>query len=306
MEDFSMEEFEGLDSTGFESKQPIAPEDEFFHSIYIAGQTRNNHINVTEQAGKIQLRGVEYNLDSVYMIITHVKQVLAKVISKQGRDSVECFSFQSGPLPWKGTSGKVCGSNSAERASDEFCNACRAQLIVTGIYCEESGKPIVGQDKKPIFLFIRAKGVRYSNVSEYLNEMAQKDLSPLFKPVTPESTRFEKAVVNNKRFVTKVTITEVPTNFGNRKVFKLEEGNQVQDETVKQILKISKKTLSNFNEKFDWSKNRRDITGYAETQVSDSQKFDSPQGQEKVEEKPKEDIGETFVSFDDIDFDGEF
>ena len=54
-------DYEELYSTGHESKEPIKPEDEFFHSVYISGQTRKNHIDIEEIQDKLQIRGVEYN-----------------------------------------------------------------------------------------------------------------------------------------------------------------------------------------------------------------------------------------------------
>ena len=75
----SYEDYAGLGETGFGgAREPVKPEDEFFHSVYIAGQTRINHINKEELAGKLQIRGVEYNKDSVCFIITHIKEVLVK------------------------------------------------------------------------------------------------------------------------------------------------------------------------------------------------------------------------------------
>ena len=39
-------DYSGLEGTGYESRQPTAPEDEFFHSIYISGKTRKNHLGI--------------------------------------------------------------------------------------------------------------------------------------------------------------------------------------------------------------------------------------------------------------------
>ena len=71
----SIEEFADLATTGYQGGgggEQKPPEDELFHSVYIAGKTRKNHINIEEQSGKYQIRGVQYNLDEVHFIITHV------------------------------------------------------------------------------------------------------------------------------------------------------------------------------------------------------------------------------------------
>ncbi len=125
------EEYSGLADTGYTGggREQIAPEDEFLHSIYIAGTSRKNHIGITEEAAKLQVRGVEYNLEEVNMVITHTKDILAKIISQNGRDNIECFSYKNTPAPpWYGTStlpdgrNRPCPTTSAERAVNEFCN----------------------------------------------------------------------------------------------------------------------------------------------------------------------------------------
>ena len=269
--DFNMENYASLAETGFEGRQPVAPEDEFFHSLYIAGQTRKNHIGVEELAGKLQVRGAQYNLDEVYMIITSVKEILVKSKVVQKKESVECFSYKSGNPPWKGTSGRICGLTAAERASNDFCSTCKSQIIVSGIFCEKSGKPVLDKDGNPMFLFIRAKGMKYSNVADYLNEMYKKDLDPIIEPVTEESKKFEKSVINNKRFITIISMGEATSSFGTSKVFVLTAGEQLPKEAVLKVLKIAKASMNNFNEKFDWSK-RSGVSGYV-PQVDEDQQF---------------------------------
>jgi hypothetical protein len=260
-----IEEYEGLAEAGYESRQPVSPEDEFYHSIYVAGQSRKNQSGVQEEAGKLQVRGVEYNLGKAYMIITHVKALLAKIDrDPSGRESVKCFSYQQGDPPWYGTSGVKCGINSAERAAADFCNPCRAQLVVGGIYCDAQGNPVVDKEKKPTFVFIRGKGMKYSRVADYINNLQSDDFEPIFTPVTDESKRFEKIHVNNKRFVTEIGVATEESNWGPRQVFDLSRGVQLSNETVMNVLRITKKTLDKFNEKFDWSRGKQ-VSGYAET-----------------------------------------
>lgn len=227
--------------------------------------TRTNQENISEEAGKLQVRGVEYNKEMLHMIITHTKQVLVKAErdAKSGRETVKCFSFQQGPPPWQGThQNHQCGTNSAERAADPWCQQCRAQMIVVGILCDAAGQPVKKEDGKPTFIFLRGKGMKYAPIADYLSEMAGLDLEPFFEPQTEESKRFEKSVVNNKRFVTSINIEEVPSNYGPKKVFKLTAGLQIPNEAVAKILELAKKALDKFNEKFNWTTNSPQTTGY--------------------------------------------
>ena len=316
----SFEDYQDLSGVGFQGGggEPTSPEDEFFHSVYVSGKTRKNHINIEEKSGKIQVRGVEYNLDEVNMVITHTKDILVNVETVQGKDNIKCFSYKDGAAPWFGTSTlpdgskRPCPLTSAERAANDFCNKCRAQIIVAGIFCNANGSPILTDQKKPIFIFIRGKGMKYSNVSEYLNDRFNEDLTPIFEPVTEQSKQFEKAVVNNKRFVTKLTKDEATSQYGNTvSVFALTKGQEIPKEAVLKILKLSKDTVEKFNEKFDWSKGKQAAaTGYGskpEGIMEFGEPVDSSDGGEDTpsESTPKESAPQeqkkTF-SFDDIEF----
>jgi len=316
-----------LMGTGHESREPVKPEDEFFHSVYIAGTTRKNHINVEELAGKFQIRGVQYNLDEVNMIITHTKDILAKIVTQNRRDSIECFSFKPGAPPWYGTSKlpdqspRPCPQTSAERAVNDYCNVCKAQILVAGIYCNPDGSPVLTEENKPIFVFIRGKGMKYKGVSDYLGDCFKMELAPIFDPPTEESMKFEKAVVNNKRFVTNITKGQASSNYGMQDVFILKTAAELPKDAVMKILEVSKNTLEKFNEKFDWSAKSAAAsaaTGYGGTpeQTGEGQmKMDTPAGdqtpaesapaqQTPSEEPAKEPEKPAQVfSFDDVNFD---
>jgi hypothetical protein len=299
----NLEEFAGLAGTGYESKQATKPEDEFFHSVYIAGQTRKNHIQIEEKAGLLQIRGVQYNLEAVHMVITHVKEVLAKVKNTARGDTIECFSYKRGEAPWYGTSKlsngspRPCGVTSAERAANEYCNTCKSQIIIGGIFCEPNGKPVADENQKPVMIFLRGKGTKYGNISAYLSELAKRDLDPIFTPVTDESRKFEKDVVNNKRFLTKITIGETKTNFGIKKVFNLEATIAIPKESVLAILKVAKNTIPKFEEKMDWSKNKTSSSYGGEQEGILN--MDSPQGEKPAEEAKAP--SQPF-NFNDLDF----
>ena len=312
----TFEDYQDLSGTGYQGGggEVTAPEDEFFHSVYISGKSRKNHMNIVEEPGKFQVRGSQYNLNEINMVITHTKEMLAKITSKGGRDNIECFSFKEGQAPWYGTSKlangnpRPCPLTSAERASNDFCNTCKSQLIVAGIFCNENGSPFLTEDKKPVFIFIRGKGMRYSNVSEYLNDMYNEELSPIFEPVTDQSKQFEKSVVNNKRFVTRITGTKETSSYGNDvNVFVLEKGPELPKDTVLKILRLSKETVEKFNDKFDWSKRRQTTTtGYeAPQQAEGVLPVDSEAQPETPAEEVTEEVkppSEKTFSFDDIEF----
>ncbi len=295
MVDFS--EYQELAETGYASKPVTPPEQEFFHAVYIGGQDRTNHQNIVEKAGKLHIRGVEYNLDEVNFIITHVKEVLAKTMQSPRGETVECFSFKEGPGPWKGTSGHPCGSTSAERAASSYCSSCRSQLIVSGILTDSNGVPRKNEEGKPIFVFLRAKGMKYGNVSSYLSDISQQEFEPFFTPVTEASKNAEKAFVNNKRVVTNVTIGKESSKYGPKDVFVLTSSVTLANDIVKNILDISKKTKDKFVEKFDWSKNKATSTGYV---PSEDQKFSDSNNNnnEKAESSPSK----SDFSLDDVVF----
>jgi len=298
------------ESPGFSSKVPVSPEDEFFHAVYISGQQRKNHLGETEIPGKLQIRGVKSNLDEINMVITHVKQVLVKSSRVNNRDNLDCFCYQQGPPPWKGTSGNVCGKNSTERASIPFCSTCRSQLIVAGIYADENtGKPFL-VDGKPVYIFIRAKGIKYGNVANYLSEMAQKDdLEPIVTPVTEQSKKFEKDNVNHKRFVAKITVGKQSSSYGMKEVFEIKQGSPLSVESIKVVLNKSKETLGNFKEKFDWSKNKTGGSADYSTSApkpSDDQTFNfgsNIEPKQEVKTPPKTEAKKVDnFSFEDVAF----
>jgi len=293
------------------AKEQVKPEDEFFHSLYIAGQMRTNHAGIKEMPAQLQIRGVEYNLNETYFIITHVKEVLAKIVDENKRQTIKCFSYKDGSPPWYGStnmpdgSKRVCPMNSQERSVNEFCSPCRAQIIVAGIRCTEDGNPIL-VDNKPVFVFLRAKGMKYSNVSTYLGDLYKMDLPPIFTPQTDESKLFEKQVVNHKRFVTKVTVGTAPSRYGDKNVFELATGAQISDDTVKGLLQIAKKTKDKFKDKFDWSSSQA-ASSYAPQAPEQTAKEAGlmqvdEQPQEQVKPAPEAPESKPF-SFDDIDLD---
>lgn len=200
--------------------------------------------------------------------------------------------------------------NSEQRAAVEFCNPCRSQIIVAGIYCNPDGSPILKEaedgQKKPQFVFIRGKGTKYNNVSTYLNECFQMEYPPIFDPVTEESTKFEKSVVNNKRHVTKITMGTAPSAHGEKDVFVLSKGSELDPKTVYQILQVTKKTLDKFNDKFDWSKGAGAAASSYAPQEEGVMTFDEEkkQGSEppKEEKAPEPEPQKENFSFDDVNF----
>jgi hypothetical protein len=253
----SFEEYSDLGSTGFGgSSVSVEPEKEFFKSLYISGMDRLNHAKITEEAGLLQIRGHEYNLTTVNMVITHVKSHL-QMDTADGNGWPECFCYQDpNQKPWTGTTGRVCPKTSAARQAHEFCGRCKSQIIVAGILCDAKGKPVVNKETgKPVFIFIRAKGIKYKPVSEFLSTLSEREFKePLFTPVTDQSKIFEKRVCNQKRVVTEVTIGTTKTKYGMKNIFSLKVISEIPVKAALSILKISKEALPNFDEKFDLTK----------------------------------------------------
>jgi hypothetical protein len=310
----SFEEYGELAGVGFKgAPESVPPEEEFFKSVYIAGITRKNHINVEEQAGKLQIRGLQYNLDKVHMVITHTKEILVREADKGTRALYSCFSFKDGQPPWYGTTKlpddrpRPCPATSAERAVNDFCAPCRGQILVAGICCKEDGTPITDGAGKPVFVFVRGKGTKYGNISAYLGEMFKLDLPPIFEPVTEQSQAFEKAVVNNKRFVTTISVGQADTRYGSKNVFVLTKGVEIAKESVLNILKVSKQTLEKFNEKFDWSKRVQAASAPPADGIlsmdPEPKNEDSPKDPEPTQQPKKdESAAQKTFSFDNIEF----
>jgi hypothetical protein len=313
MAQVNVDDYRDIDSNPLEGREPVSPESEFFHSVYIAGRERT-HDGITEKSGMLQVRGVDYNLNEINMIITHIKPLFAKIgtNSSTGQETIECFCFQT-EEPWKGTSGRFCGRNKAERAADPYCEPCRSQLIVAGVYCDAKGTPKLQEKedgKSPIFIFLRGKGTKYMPISDYVNSLSKIDpseIGPLTDISKEENLKFEKRAINHKRFVTKVvkgTITGQKGNVIN--VFNLEKGIKLPDKVAIDILKLSKKIINKFTEKFDWSKRKSTSAKPGSFTPADDEKFDAPigGGDNSSEEKPIVDSfgGSTDFNFDDVKF----
>jgi len=309
------EEYGDLQGVGFTgAPDSVPPEEEFFKSVYIAGITRKNHINVEEKAGKLQVRGLEYNVEEVNMVITHTKEILVREAEANTRSLYSCFSFKDGQPPWHGTTQlpdgrkRPCPPTSAERAVDSFCKPCRGQILVAGIYCKLDGSPVTDSEGKPVFVFLRGKGTKYGNISSYLGDMFKLDLPPIFEPVTEQSQAFERAVVNNKRYVTKITVGQTDTKYGPKNVFVLNKGTEIAKDSVLNILKVSKQTMEKFNEKFDWSRKAQSTSKPTADGIlpMDATKDEAIEGDGKpqtpAEEPKKEESGAKTFSFDKIEF----
>ena len=258
--------YEDLMETGFAApNQPTSPEKEVFKAIYITGQPRTNDAEVDEEVGKLQVRGLMYNQDKVCMVISHVKSVLQ---NKPDQDKGPvCFCYKPPNQEWVGTSGKKCPKNRAEREQNSFCKTCRSIMIVAGLACDEDGNPITSLDeetneRKPNFVFIRAHGMKYVPVNDYLSQMAQMDVEPAILPQnTDKDKEIEKQVVNNKRYITEITVGMTSGNYGQVQIFNLQMGEKLPDETVKKVLEMAKKSKEDFANKFDISKKLKNQGG---------------------------------------------
>jgi len=247
-----------LGSTGVEGGEQVPPELELFHAAYIGYTARENHIKIIEESGKLHVRGVEYNLDELNMIIVLSKKIQTKTERVNNQDRIECFSFQGGALPFKGTSGNICGLNKNERSMNPFCEPCKSQIIVCGIYCDAQGSPIKDNEGKPIFIFIRGKGMKYMNVSNHLRELYKLDVTSILAPGASDAEiEYEKKNFNQSRVVTKLTRGLEKTSYGgSANVFVCAMGPQLPDKAAETVINIGQKMVDKFIDKFDWSKSR--------------------------------------------------
>jgi hypothetical protein len=238
---FNVDDYADLAETGYGAKQAVDPKDEFFHSLYISGVKRQNEAGIVELPDKLQVRGLSYNLEEIYGIIVHIKQVLFQ----EGPDQkMKCFSYRVGDSGWKGLDGYACPTTSAKRAADQHCTKCKTQLIVAFLYTDVNGTPIVKEeDGMPQFYFIRGKGWKYHTVDQYISDLSKReDLEPLVDISTPKGQAFEKEVIRHKRFVTKISRTTVEDNRGKlQNVFAFEAGAIIAPEDTQKILNLSTK-----------------------------------------------------------------
>jgi hypothetical protein len=248
--------YDDLLGTGYMPPTVVPPEKEFFKSIYICGILRTNQTGEEEIPGKLQIRGFQYNLNKIYGIITHVKRILVKKEKdSNGKEKTACFSFMKGQKVFKGTSGNICPSNRKDREATPSCSGCRGELLVSFILTNEQGIPVMIEDedtgtKKSVFIFLRGQGLKYGNISKYLDDLSKEDIQPA---IFPDNPVLEKMIAQNKRYVTVITTGEEKTKFGMKKVFVLTPGTKIAEAMVKKVIDIQKKTLPQFCEKFDWS-----------------------------------------------------
>jgi hypothetical protein len=313
-----LDDYQELNSTGVASGggggEQTPPEEEFFKSVYISGQNRKHQDGTMEEIEKLQVRGHSFNHTEVYMIITHTKDILNNESKENGRVSTKCFSFKETPMaPWYGSQDmpdgtpRVCPVTSKDRRAVEYCQKCKAQIIMAGILCQPTGTPILDSEKKPVFVFVRGKGTKYGNVSDYLSELYQLDLDPVFEEEGDAIREFEKRVVNQKRFVTKITKTTADSNFGVKMVFAFERMAEINKEFAKELLDVSKNTMEQFRKKFDWSKKKKS-SGASEKETNEAGVVsmggnDNTQTETTSDKKPDEkpaDAGN--FSFKDIKF----
>lgn len=262
-----LDDYQELNSTGVSGGgggEQTPPEEEFFKSIYISGQNRKHESGAVEEIEKLQIRGHSFNNTEVFMIITHVKDVLNNEHKLNGRTQTKCFSFkESSQAPWYGSanmpdgSPRVCPVTSKDRKAVEFCKGCKAQIVMAGILVQPTGQPVLDSEQKPIFVFVRGKGVKYGNVSDYLSSLYQLDMDNVFDEEGDAIREFEKRVVNHKRFVTRIFKGTADTDFGVKMVFQFEKGAEIPKKMALELLEMAKNTMPQFREKFDWSKKKK-------------------------------------------------
>lgn len=296
------EEFADLNGTGINipKKETIAPEDEFLHSIYICGMDRKNHKDITELNGKLQIRGVDYNLDDVNMIILLVRKIrVNKKKDSDGKTNIITCGSKLNTNPWTGTSGRKCPS-AKERLLIEECKDCKHQIVVIGMLCDNSsGRPRFDSNNKPIFCFFVGRGIKWADVNQYLVDEDSKEITPIFTPVSEKSLKFEKENIGkSKRVVTNVGVAykRSPRNNQLFQTFKLTEGIELSSKQVLSLLEVSKKILPQVDEKLDR------IVGIKNDNVQNDDDNEIPKS-ENVNDYASTPMTETTVQEEAFDFD---
>jgi len=282
----SYEEFLELTGTGVGIKKQLAPEEEPFHSIYICGEERQNHKDITELVDKLQIRGVDYNKNEVFLIITHViKPNVNRVFDKAKRSWDILCSSRKDTNPWMGSSGRKCVT-SKEKVPGHFCAECRQWIILFGILCENrNGKIWVGPDGKPEYAFVVTKGMSWDPTNTYLVEVASEEIDPVFEPVTPESEKWEKENFDNtKRIVTIIKTAKKKSQFNMHTVFSFEKGSAIPKTQLIKLAEIAKSIKAGVAEKLDR------IIGYKDQPEADY--FDNDEGKSEQRQSKAESFGE--------------
>ena len=110
------------------------------------------------------------------------------------------------------------------------------------------------QDKKPIYVFVRAKGVKYSAASDYLFSLGELNIEPYFDNPDEDQLAFEKNNINPMRVVTKIFKGTTTSSHGEKDIFNFETCGEVPLKLVERLIKLNMEIIDDFDEKFNWGK----------------------------------------------------
>ena len=251
-----------LDSKIPSMKEKNNQNDEKFHCIFISGDRDDL------EASKLHVRGLgeEYkNVDEIFVIFLHIKSVRVKETKGIKDRKVLCFSYMYGEKPFHGTDGYICPDTAKERDADQHCQGCKNQLICSGILVDKNGTAKLDAEGKPILVFVRGKGVKLGNITNYLNMLSEREDLTKIDGVSPEVDR----ALNRSKVVTKITMGGVATQFGKKPAFNLVVAKEIKSqESIKKILKFSEEFLDDFHRKFDWSiKKQKEETAKEDSEI---------------------------------------
>jgi len=256
-------------NTELRTKQDkIDPEDELFHRIFISGKTRRNEkIGKKLIAGFLQINGVDYNLEEIYMIPFYKRNVLTKK-EKIGRyENPVCFSYFDYDENGKQISscGFPCPQNSDERKMNEWCASCRMSIILIGMLCDANGAVKKDSEGKPYNIFVVFSGSKYMDGGSYIYDCQELEVPYLFPDTDNEQLiKQEMEYFNILRRIIKISVEEVPVydREGNktdyvRNAYILEGQNELPREQIFKLLDYAESLDNDIREKFDiteWAK----------------------------------------------------
>jgi len=249
----------------YEGKDDVAWEDEFFHSVYVLSKAREEKkIGKKLFGGTLQIRGVDYNLEEVYMLPYFKRVTMGKETQVNNSKYKVCFTYADFDVEGNqiSTSGFHCYPTRSMRDEVQWCANCRSRIIVVGFLCNANGEYILDDNKKPINIFISGTGSKFGDISEYYFETKNLPVPFLFDEPTDESNAQEQNYFNMFRRIIKITPTErdvykgpntPPGTPDTRIGYKLEAAGDIDKALIEKLMDYAVKIDTELRDKFDES-----------------------------------------------------
>jgi hypothetical protein len=247
-------------------KEKTDPNDEFFKTVYISGsrQKEDEFTKNRLHIGMLQIKGIENNLDTIYMMPYYRRQVLSNMVRVNKYDQPKCFSYADHDEEGNqlSTSGFFCPPNATSRGEVSWCNGCRTSFIIAGFWVDESGKYKMDADGKPINIYVRGTGSKVGDLMSYAFDCQDLEVPFLFDENSDESDTYEKRYSNLFRRIIKIEAGEedvyktanTPANSPDtRASYVLTGGKDIPKENVIKLMDYANNIDDKLREKFDYT-----------------------------------------------------